>query len=182
MPKGTWSSRESSRAPTRRPSIRGRGGSRRQSASRCRGRKSRSKTEEEEQVDARALLSPERREADERLRVREGRADMQDARDEVLDRGFVVRFLAERARELRHQPGRQFVADRDGGAVEAARRRDFQRLEADRSLQRGYQRGGDESVGERARADGEFLLLRRRQVRRCLIEDDQRKRSEEHTS
>ena len=55
------------------------------------------KAEEQQQVNAGALDTPEGRAGDERLRIRECGAQPQDAREGVLERGFVVRVRPELA-------------------------------------------------------------------------------------
>src|SRR4029078_5758574 len=68
--------------------------------------------EKEQEVDAGALDTPERRAGDQCLRIRERGAQPQDAREGVLERGLVVRIRPELPAEARHQTREDFLTDR----------------------------------------------------------------------
>ena len=83
-----------------------------------------------------------------------------------LEGGLVIFVGAEVAAEARDQAGCDFLAHRHfrprlrtGGGF------DFEDVEAERPLESGRQRVGQESDGQRAGSDCQLLLLRRRQIR-----------------
>ena len=139
-------------------------------------RQRRSKTEKQQQVDAGALDAPERRARVQRLRVGEGRAQPENARQVVLDGRLVVRVLAELPAEPGDQPGRDLLADRSrfGPAPKSppARSRGCRGRSRSRSPTRAASaRKPAASVPAR---DQQLLLLRRRQLVGRRVEHDQR--------
>ena len=96
-------------------------------------------------------------------------------RQVVLDGRLVVLVAAELTAEPRDEAGRQLVADRHPRpAAGLIGRLDLEDLQPEAPLERRDQRRGQEAGRQRAGADRELLLLRRRQLVRRRVEDDQR--------
>src|SRR4029077_12411825 len=104
------------------------------------------KTEKQQEVDAGALDPPERRAGDQRLRIRERGAQPQDARERVLERGFVVRIRPELPAEARHQTREDFLTDRYfRPAAEFSKRLDLEDFQSELVLDRAQERRRDET-------------------------------------